>query len=173
MKLDQPRMKHNGYVRVCMAEVNYLHGLDDLCKRYLLKRHKPRVLELGSNNGVSTRLLCEYSNDVTSVDPMLLDGLRELLDECPHLKYEPMVSDEFFKQNKQKFDLIYIDADHSYECCTRDIKNALSHIKSDGIVAGHDFNVSQPGVCKAVHEHFIIHEVFQDSSWVGITCRDA
>ena len=173
MKLDQPRMLENGYVKVCMAEVNYLHGLNDLCARHLLKRHKPSVLEIGCNEGVSTRLFCEYSNDVTTVDPRLLSGMKNLLAECSYVRHEPMLSEDFFKQNTKKYDLIYIDGDHSFGWANKDIEHSLRHVKKDGVVSGHDFHMSCPGVMKAVHKNFLIHEVYRDSSWVGIQCRNA
>lgn len=173
MKLNQPRMLVNGYVKICNAEVNYLYGLDDLCQRHLLKRSKPSVLEIGCNQGVSTKLLCQYSNDVTSVDPRLLPRMEAVMEEYPYVKHFPMMSDEFFRQNTKKYDLIYVDGDHSFEQADKDIANGLLHLKPNGIVCGHDFHLSCPGVMKAVHKHFTLHEVFQDSSWAGITCRDA
>lgn len=47
-------------------------------------------------------------------------------------------------------DFIFIDGDHSYEAVKHDIIKALKHLKSGGILAGHDNN--WPGVVKAVKE---------------------
>jgi len=50
------------------------------------------------------------------------------------------------------FDYIYIDGDHSYEQALNDIKVWFPKVKDNGIVAGHDFKESFPGVVKAVVE---------------------
>lgn len=49
-------------------------------------------------------------------------------------------SDDFFNQNTEKFDLIYIDADHSYDAVKRDINNSLKFIKSGGNITGDDYH---------------------------------
>ena len=43
----------------------------------------------------------------------------------------------FFSDNT--FDLIYIDADHSYNGCLEDLRSWYPKVKADGILAGHDF----------------------------------
>ena len=50
-----------------------------------------------------------------------------------------MTSDEFFQQNKAKFDVIFIDGLHSYEQCQRDCINSLKVINENGIIILHDF----------------------------------
>lgn len=54
------------------------------------------------------------------------------------------------------FDLVFIDADHSYEGCKRDIEAYLPKVKKGGYIGGHDYNnVSDKfefGVTKAVDE---------------------
>ena len=48
------------------------------------------------------------------------------------------------------FDYIYIDGDHSYEQVLNDIKSWFPKVKDNGVIAGHDFKNSFPGVVKAV-----------------------
>jgi len=48
------------------------------------------------------------------------------------------------------FDFVFIDADHSYEGCKRDIISWKSKIKPKGLLMGHDANL--PSVEKAVKE---------------------
>jgi cephalosporin hydroxylase len=56
---------------------------------------------------------------------------------------------------RRPVDIIFIDADHSYESTRADILAWLPHLKPDGIMIGHDFQVAQfPGVTKAVEEIF-------------------
>ena len=73
-----------------------------------------------------------------------------------HVGLEPIVIDRT-KGNVLtmfKMDLVFVDADHSYESCKKDIEFALSIIKPGGVIAGHDFDLDHPGVLKAVHEAF-------------------
>jgi predicted O-methyltransferase YrrM len=48
------------------------------------------------------------------------------------------------------FDLVFIDGDHSYEGCRRDIEAYRKLIAPGGILAGHDYH--WPGVQQAVDE---------------------
>ena len=49
-------------------------------------------------------------------------------------------SDDFFKTNKKTYDLIYIDADHSYEAVVRDINNSLQILNKNGKLTGDDYH---------------------------------
>lgn len=49
-----------------------------------------------------------------------------------------MTSDEFFKQNTQTFDVIFIDGLHYYEQVLKDFNNSLSVLKDNGIIIIHD-----------------------------------
>jgi hypothetical protein len=50
-----------------------------------------------------------------------------------------MTSDDFFKNNNQKFNVIFIDGMHTYEQCQKDCINSLSCLTADGIIIFHDF----------------------------------
>lgn len=57
----------------------------------------------------------------------------------------------------RQFDMVFIDADHSYEGAKADIEAWWPLVKDGGIMAGHDYdhnNRGWPGVYKAVHERF-------------------
>ena len=47
-------------------------------------------------------------------------------------------SDDFFKSNKEKFDIIFIDGLHHYEQVIVDINNALSVLNDNGHILVHD-----------------------------------
>lgn len=49
-----------------------------------------------------------------------------------------MTSDEFFKQNSEKFDVVFIDGLHHYDQVTRDVENALKALSRNGIIILHD-----------------------------------
>lgn len=50
-----------------------------------------------------------------------------------------MTSDDFFKQNKEQFDLIFIDGLHHYDQVHRDAQNAINCLRPGGWIAFHDF----------------------------------
>ena len=47
-------------------------------------------------------------------------------------------SDEFFKTNDKKFDLVFIDGLHTYEQVKKDIINSIDCLKENGVVLVHD-----------------------------------
>ena len=47
-------------------------------------------------------------------------------------------SDDFFKDNKEKFDIVFIDGLHTYNQVKKDILNSLECLKEGGIVLVHD-----------------------------------
>lgn len=63
-------------------------------------------------------------------------------------------------------DFVFIDADHSYEGCSKDIKAWAPKVRQGGMVAGHDYNLKWPGVVKAVDEVYPKRTVSHDSVWV-------
>jgi hypothetical protein len=49
-----------------------------------------------------------------------------------------MTSDEFFRNNKENFDLIFLDGLHTYEQTIVDINNSLEAINQNGVIVIHD-----------------------------------
>ena len=49
-----------------------------------------------------------------------------------------LTSDEFFKKNDNKYDIIFIDGLHHYEQVKKDINNSLKCLNTDGIIILHD-----------------------------------
>lgn len=163
MILNKERMSGFGEYLVDGYRVNYLFGLNDLCKKYL--KNNFSVLELGVNNGVSTELFCKYSKDVTAVDLLRSEEFENILKNSTNLTFYQLNFSEFYKLNQRKFNFIYIDGSHDYESVKFDIENCINFLHSDGIIAGHDYNSSCSGVVNAVDEFFSNVEVFEDSSW--------
>lgn len=65
----------------------------------------------------------------------------------------------------QKFDTVYIDADHRYEAVRDDIIAYMSLIKPGGFISGHDYSASW-GVKRAVDELFGKPDRLFGISWV-------
>jgi len=66
-----------------------------------------------------------------------------------------------------QFDLVFIDADHSYNGVATDIQMWLPKVRSGGIIAGHDYNQKWPSVQRAVADNLPLNEIHlePDSVW--------
>lgn len=53
---------------------------------------------------------------------------------------------------ESRFDVVFIDANHSHESCYKDIVNWSLLLKPEGTICGHDYSDSWPGVQKSVDE---------------------
>jgi predicted O-methyltransferase YrrM len=152
------RLLQNGFY------INYLHGLNYLCKKYITKNTK--ILELGCFYGVSSSLFSEYSDDITCVDIMLYPEMQKVI-ENTKINFHKSDSIEFLNScDNETYDLIYIDTTHDYGRTKEEIILAYNKIKPNGYLAGHDYNTD--GVSNAILSIFKYPdiEIFLDSSWL-------
>jgi len=130
------------------------------------------ILELGCYHGRSTRAMLDNSNarlwcvdSWSGVDESGIQGrititeddygqfLENIADVEERVTVMRMFTHEAFEiLPEQIFDLIFIDADHSYEAVKFDVLHSLPLLKPGGVLCGHDYNERWPGVAKAVHE---------------------
>jgi predicted O-methyltransferase YrrM len=82
----------------------------------------------------------------SNIKQMGFENIVECM-QMPSVRASKEFSDEFF-------DLVFIDAGHSFEQVQADIKAWLPKVKEGGILAGHDYSVDWPGVIRAVYENF-------------------
>jgi len=76
-------------------------------------------------------------------------------------------TEELNKFSNNYFDMIYIDADHSYEGCKKDLNESYKKIKNGGWILGHDYafnpkktkNKWDFGVKRAVNQFCIRHQL--------------
>tara|TARA_B100001059_G_scaffold221368_1_gene244251 strand:- start:9 stop:680 length:672 start_codon:yes stop_codon:yes gene_type:complete len=95
----------------------------DIINKIIIKRNYTSYLEIGCFKD-------ETFNQINikkkiGVDPVSGGNLR-------------MTSDQFFRENKEKFDLIFIDGLHVYEQVIKDIFNSIKVLKENGIILVHD-----------------------------------
>ena len=144
--------------------LNYLHGLDFLCRKHVTP--ETRVLELGCFYGASSALFLEYSKSVTCVDVELFQEMRELIGRTP-IKFHKDDSISFLsKVDRGSYDLIYIDTTHDLEQTTREILLSYDKLEVGQFLAGHDYNST--GVSSAILNVFEYPdiEIYLDSSWL-------
>lgn len=116
----------------------------DIINYFIVKNNYTSYLEIGLAEGYNfNKVNCESKE---SVDPYLQEdhviGDMIFTDTLPHyiedmLTYR-MTSDEFFAQNKKKYDIIFIDGLHEQCQVMKDIINALNALNKNGMIIVHD-----------------------------------
>ena len=135
------------------------------------------------------KYLIEQNNYTTMTEVGVRDGRTTfyLLDNCPNLTiYGVDLSNAGYYNNEVKakysdrlipiqgnshlvadrvpqVDLVFIDADHSYNGCRGDIIAYSPKVKSGGILSGHD--IDYPGVNSAVKQYVKSFDVGPNNVW--------
>jgi predicted O-methyltransferase YrrM len=136
----------------------------------LINLVRPRsVIEIGSWKGVSTEAFLLTVPLVLAVDPWdYPDGIfEEFMERCgayPGLGVRRGKSPEALEGFNNRFEMCYIDAEHTYDAVRADILAASKIVKDDGWIAGHDFQM--PQVEKAVLSRVKAPILFRDGSWL-------
>jgi len=129
------------------------------------------VLEVGSFMGLSAWGMAITAHSLWCVDPFdsatdgqrrtgqvtTLEAFKHAVSRYSHVKYFVGTSEEAAKQTSmmEPFDMIFIDANHTYEDCLADIQRWWPLVKKGGVLAGHDYlHAAFPGVAKAFDEVF-------------------
>lgn len=144
--------------------INYLHGLNFICKQHIGKN--TRVLELGCFNGVSSELFARYSDHVTSVDIELHTEMQNVINRT-NIKFYKQDAIQFLETiSYDQYDFVYIDDDHSYSHIKKEISIIYDKLKEGSYISGHDYNSRD--VFGAVLDSFYYPEiqVYLDSSWL-------
>lgn len=109
---------------------------------------------LGSPEHINVIFKDQIANNKEYLYDLCVDNLKK----CNVYEYVSLIKiDSINGANKFKnafFDVIIIDADHSYEGVKQDIDAWLPKLKTEGIIAGDDYSTGWPGVIQAVDEKF-------------------
>jgi SAM-dependent methyltransferase len=174
MNLETERMSNAGHPRPEPGKgfgglyqdgfyINFLHGLDFLCRKHITKN--TRVLELGCFYGTSAELFRQYTDFLTCVDLEQYPEMVEVINKY-NISFFKTDSVSFLKGiEKGSFDLIYIDTSHDYYTTMEELKWSFNNTINGQIIAGHDYNT--PGVYNAIRATFLYPdiEIYLDSSW--------
>ncbi len=95
----------------------------DLIEYLINKNNYKNYLEIGCDqNQLFSKVKIENK---TGVDPVNGGNVRK-------------TSDAFFKENKSRFDIIFIDGLHTYKQVKKDILNSIYHLEKKGMILVHD-----------------------------------
>lgn len=101
--------------------------------------------------------------DLTIIDNFDTNKFSASTDGCNNIfytsqQYKSLIQQNFpcykdsvdiLLNNNNLFNLIYIDGDHGYKECLRDLEFAFQYIKPNGYICGHDYNTICSKTCKA------------------------
>ena len=100
----------------------YPHRLE-IIQNIIISKNYKKYLEIGCDKDqIFSNILIDYK---IGVDPVQGGNVRK-------------TSDDFFKNNLDKFDIIFIDGLHEYDQVNKDINNSLKAINDGGIILLHD-----------------------------------
>lgn len=122
--------------------------------KILAKKHSNcKYLEIGTWRGESIANVASIAKECVSIDlpeeeMRKMNLSREFINLCDffsknikniqHIKHDSQTFD--FSTLKEKFDLIFIDGDHSYESVKNDTRNVFKLLKNDSsIIVWHDY----------------------------------
>ena len=94
-----------------------------IIQKIINQKEYKNYLEIGCDNDENFSKI-QIENKI-GVDPLKGGTLR-------------MTSDEFFKKNRQNFDIIFLDGLHTYEQTIKDIDNGLRFLNTNGVILVHD-----------------------------------
>jgi predicted O-methyltransferase YrrM len=95
----------------------------ELIKLAIASTNAKTYLEIGCDrNQIFSQLSVEH---MVGVDPARGGNVR-------------MTSDDFFNQNTETFDVIFIDGLHTYDQVSKDVKNSLDCLNENGVIIIHD-----------------------------------
>ena len=107
-------------------------GHEHVILHVLHKTNCQNFLELGIYKGDIIRNASTFVKNCVGVD--IVDNIGE----SKNFTFFKSTTDDFFKTNNLKFDIIFIDADHKYSSCIKDFENSLKILNYNGIIFIHD-----------------------------------
>ena len=127
----------SSYIKAVDLDLNDEVKRDVLVNFLISKKKYKNFLEIGCyRDDLFSKVIAEAR---TGVDPVSGGNVRK-------------TSDDFFRENNNEFDLIFIDGLHHYNQARKDLENSLNCISEKGLVMLHDclpiniFNQSVPRV---------------------------
>ena len=134
------------------------------------------VLEIGSYEGIFSCFAAQSFADVihtidpfdtsdegTNVTENVESNFNHNISVCPNgdkIISHKMTSDEFFENNKDKFDLIYVDGSHEPEDACRDLDNSFKVCKKDAIIWVDDYGSNYKTLHDSIDQWLQDHEKY-------------
>lgn len=162
------REKRRRFIEVLAKKFGWKTGAEVGClvgwTHFYLLENLPSIKLYAVDNWLSDSGSDHYSNQDKNKE-VFYQGAAKFGDRCTILEMDSISAAK--KVPDESLDFIFIDGDHSYEGCKKDILAWLPKIKKTGWLLGHDYH-QYPGVKKAVDEIFGVCSCdydFSDDVW--------
>lgn len=120
---------------------------------------------------------CDYQRNAAGFGDQSI-SITEKVNELKQIKNNDDIkffnqkSSDFFKNNSNMYDIIFIDADHRYEGAKSDYESSIKILNKDGFIIFHDIinydpEIGIPKLWGELDDNKKIHE-FIDSGFAGI-----
>lgn len=135
----------------------------------------PSYLEIGVNKGMTFNALKAARK--VAVDPKFLFDTEAVAAQDPSCAFHEITSDDYFGRIADRgdpFDVIYLDGLHTSEQTIRDLINAISFLKRDGVIVIDDvFPSSYVAALPDRHHTRVIRKATGDTAgaWMGDVYR--
>jgi hypothetical protein len=125
----------------------------------LIRALRPEVyVELGVREAHLFNLVSPYAGQAIGVDIDPMSG--ECMQDAPNVRFHCCTTDEFLEEVKRSnlaIDVLFIDADHSYEAALQDFRNYLPYLRPHGLILMHDAHpgdasLATPTQCGGVYQ---------------------
>ena len=127
------------------------------------------MAELGVGRAMTSTFLLELFPllHMTFVDVGNTPHIYELIQQHPRRTrfLHGTTADMASQVPDNSLDLLFIDAQHTYENVSEDIRNWTPKLKDTGILSGHDFARKFPGVEQAVRATGLPYETGPGGTW--------
>ena len=123
-------------------------GFTDFCKECNEILPEPQhYTEIGAWKGESAVIASNYFKKITSIDPYPNENMsvvrEEYLKNTKHIQDCTLIeqtSDTAVKLfDNMSIDVLYIDGDHTYEGCKKDVELWWPKLRVGGLFSGHDY----------------------------------
>lgn len=138
--------------------------------KYLIEKNNFKIMaEVGVRDGRTTFYLLDHIADLTiyAIDMNIKEFYnKEVADRYKNrlIPIEAMSEVAADRIADNSLDLVFIDANHSYEYVKKDIIKYTPKLKTNGLLTGHD--IDYPGVNKAVNEMIKNFDVGPNYVWI-------
>jgi predicted O-methyltransferase YrrM len=138
-------------------------------KHLIESRGLQRMIEVGVRDGRTTFYLLDSIPSLTiiGIDTNISQFYNDTIAKNYGSRLQAMQGLSFDVADSipdGSVDLVFIDADHSYEAVKKDIVKFRPKLRTGGILCGHD--IDYPGVNRAVKELIPDHDIGPNFVWI-------
>jgi hypothetical protein len=165
-----------------------VHNHTEVLLDIIRKNNSKVIAEIGVDKAINARHILRHCSDIIQeywgIDVWEVDYPNKYLGVCKYFPFFPQfrilrIDSENatkifqtwyrYRNTYEYFDLVFLDADHTYEGVKKDIELWYPLIKKNGILSGHDYGFNNTGTYKGVQK--AVDEVFgKDNDNVLVHC---